>query len=136
MQDALKDINDRLNVEDFGLVKPGDGIRTLPQLNADPYNTKEQQREAVEIAIQSFDDGQRLYSTQRCAGYSPESLWIIHLFHYRKRKVPIDKNHAVSYWMRLAAPANNSHVDYPVFSGTLRSNYHIYSDVCSRSFPP
>ncbi len=59
LQDALKDINYCLNMEDFGLTKSDDDIRMLPQLNADPENTKEQQREAVELAIQSSDNGQK-----------------------------------------------------------------------------
>ncbi len=59
VQDALKDINDRLSVGDFGLRKLDDGIQALPQLNNDQENIKEQQREAVYIAIQSFNKGQK-----------------------------------------------------------------------------
>ena len=58
LQYALKDINDRLNVEDFGMREP-DNIRALPHLNADPESTKEQQKEVLELAVQSFNDVQK-----------------------------------------------------------------------------
>ncbi len=55
VQDALKDMNDRLNVEDLGLRKPDRDIQILPQHNKYPENI----REAVELAIQSFDECQK-----------------------------------------------------------------------------
>ncbi len=59
VQDALKYINDRLNMEVFGLTKPDNEIPAIPRLTADPMRTIEQQKAAVVLAIERFNDGQK-----------------------------------------------------------------------------
>ncbi len=59
VENARKEVNVRLTVEYFGFIKQMEGIEPLPQPSADPVKTVEQQRKEIELAIKSFNDGQK-----------------------------------------------------------------------------